>query len=61
MIDCLENRATLEAMEDKLVYRGTDCEMICIKHLLNAYSMQDTVLGANTELHLNMSKTGSCL
>lgn len=61
MIDCLGNRAMLEAMEDKVRYRGTDGEMIFIKHLLNAHSMQGTVLGAKTKAHLNISKTGSCL
>lgn len=49
----------LEAMKDKLGYRETDCEMIFIKHLLNAYSMQDTVLCAKTEAHLNINKAGS--
>lgn len=51
----------LEAMKDNLGYRDTDCEMIFIKQLLNAYSMQDTVLGAKTEAYLNMNKIGSCL
>lgn len=56
-MDCLGNRAMLEAMEDKLRYRV----IIFIEHLLNAYSMQGIVLGAKTKAHLNMSKTGSCL
>lgn len=38
-------------MEDHLGYRETDCEMIFIKHLLNASSMQDTVLEAKTEAY----------
>lgn len=50
----------LEPMKDKLGYRETDCEMIFIKHLLNAYSMQDTVQCAKTEAHLNINKAGSC-
>ena len=41
--------------------RETDCETIFIKHLLDAYSIQDTVLGAKTEAHLNTSKASSCL
>lgn len=51
----------LEAMKDNLGYRETHCEMIFIKQLLNAYSMQDTVLGAKAEALLNMNKAGSCL
>lgn len=31
-MDCLGNRAMLEAMEGKLRYRGTDCEIIFIEH-----------------------------
>lgn len=49
----------LEAIKDKFGYRETNCEMIFIKHLLNAYSMQDTVQCAKTEAHLKINKAGS--
>lgn len=51
----------LEAMKDNLGHRETDCEMIFIKHLLDAYSMQGTVLGAKIEAYLSMNKIGSCV